>query len=275
MSRSPRKGSQRRPDKPGRRFSIRQTLRDALRRRSGWVLLAVNLGVLVGVLRYDWSVFEIVFLYWAENVIIGVINVLRMLMASPLPIPKEVPRDEIPAPAKKILWIINIGAKLFMVPFFCVHYGIFTLVHGAFVFDLFEKEGSHGMDYWQSIPDFMTTALAMSLAALAISHLYSFFANYIGRGEWRTATVGEMMARPYGRIIVLHITIIFGGIAAQALGSPLGLLLVLVLLKTVTDLAMHEREREKLNDPVEPATKTDMEPGVEPTVQHESERRTP
>ena len=117
------------------------------------------------------------------------------------------------------------------------------MAHGAFVFSIFDKHSEHGSRYWQSIPDFMTTALAISLAALAISHLYSFFANYIGRDEWRTATVGEMMARPYGRIIVLHITIIFGGIAAQALGSPVGLLLVLVLLKTVTDLAMHVRER--------------------------------
>jgi len=267
LSRAARKGSERRTGKPGRRFSVRNTLRDALRRPSGWVLLVVNLGILVGVLRFDWSVFEIVFLYWAENVIIGVINVFRMLLASPLPIPKEIPRDQIPPKAKGALWAVNIGAKLFMVPFFCVHYGMFTMVHGAFVFDLFNKENSHGMDYWKSIPEFMTTALAMSLAALAISHLYSFFTNYIGRGEWRTATVGEMMARPYGRIIVLHITIIFGGMLAMALGSPVGLLLVLVLLKTITDLAMHEREREKLNDPVEPVT--------ESTVEHESERRTP
>lgn len=268
MSRSARKGTQRRPGQPGRRFSIRETLRDALKRPSGWVLLAVNLGILVGVLRFDWSVFEIVFLYWAENVIIGVINVLRMMLASPIPIPKEVPRDQIPREAKIMLWVVNLGSKLFMVPFFCVHYGMFTLAHGAFVIDLFDQEPAHrGLDYWKDIPEFITAPLALSLAALAVSHLYSFFANYIGRGEWRTATVGEMMARPYGRIIVLHITIILGGMLAMALGSPVGLLLVLVLLKTITDLAMHEREREKLHDPVEPVT--------EPTVEHESERRTP
>ena len=44
---------------------------------SGKMLIAANLIPLVGVLAWDWSVFHVVVVYWLENVIIGVINILQ------------------------------------------------------------------------------------------------------------------------------------------------------------------------------------------------------
>ncbi len=57
------------------------------------------------------------------------------------------------------------------------------------------------------------------------------------------------MMRPYGRIIVLHIAIIFGGFLTMALGDPTWMLVILILLKTLVDLAMHGRERQKYQTP--------------------------
>ena len=56
-----------------------------------------------------------------------------------------------------------------------------------------------------------------------------------------------LMMRPYGRIIVLHITIILGAFLTMALGDPLWLLVVLVVLKSLVDLAMHGQERNLLD----------------------------
>src|SRR5687767_8576128 len=81
---------------------------------SAWVLIAANVVPLVGVLFWGWDVFPLLLLFWVENVVIGALNVLKMLLADP---------------EDAALW----AGKLFMVPFFCVHYGIFTSVHGAFV----------------------------------------------------------------------------------------------------------------------------------------------
>jgi hypothetical protein len=53
------------------------------------------------------------------------------------------------------------------------------------------------------------------------------------------------MALPYGRISVLHLTIIFGAMAIQALDEPLRLLAILVAIKTLVDLALHRREHLK------------------------------
>ena len=55
------------------------------------------------------------------------------------------------------------------------------------------------------------------------------------------------MFQPYGRIFVLHITIIIGGGLMMLLGSPMIGLLILVLLKIGLDLAGHLRERIKFS----------------------------
>lgn len=46
-------------------------------------LVAANMLPLLGVLIFGWSTFEIVLLYWFENVVLGVINVLKMVTCSP------------------------------------------------------------------------------------------------------------------------------------------------------------------------------------------------
>ena len=195
---------------------------------SSLALIAANLLPLYGVLVWDWPVFPLLLLFWLENVVVGLLNVLRMLFADP--------RD----PA---LW----GAKLFMIPFFCFHYGMFTSIHGVFVIGfLGGKEYDRLVDgLWtldaaaRAIDDF---SLWLPLAALAGSHLFSFFWNYILQGEYRRAALGDLMHKPYGRVVVLHLTIIFGGWGAMLLGSPHWALLLLIGLKIWLDLRAHLTE---------------------------------
>jgi hypothetical protein len=54
------------------------------------------------------------------------------------------------------------------------------------------------------------------------------------------------MAEPYKRIIVMHVTIIFGGWLILLLKSPVPALILLIALKTAVDLRAHRHEhREK------------------------------
>ena len=75
------------------------------RRPSVLALVASNLVPVAGVLFFGWKIFPLVFLYWSENVVIGVFNVLKMIFA---------------AGAKSVV------SRFFLIPFFCAHYGIFT-----------------------------------------------------------------------------------------------------------------------------------------------------
>ncbi len=201
------------------------------RRPSVIALLLANLGPVFGVLIFHWEVFPIMFLFWSENVIIGFINVLKMLWAAPG----------------------NPGggaAKAFMVPFFCVHYGMFTLVHGVFIFALFGR----GLGSDLGFPNLQTLGriveeqqLGWAILGLAVSHGISFATNYLGNGEYRRASLPVLMGQPYGRILVLHVAIIGGGFLMVALHSPVLGLLLLVALKTAFDLRGHLLERKKFS----------------------------
>jgi hypothetical protein len=201
---------------------------------SAWVLIAANLIPAGGVLLFGWGVFDVLLLYWTENVVIGVFNVLRMLMAQP---------------ANPASWL----AKLLLVPFFVVHYGMFTAVHGFFLVAFFQEQTT-GWDLpgpAGSLSETLFGVLAAVIArpgallvigSLVLSHGYSFFANYLGRGENLKASLQQLMTQPYARIIVMHITIIGMGFLVILTGTRVVGVLLLVALKIGVDLRAHARE---------------------------------
>jgi hypothetical protein len=96
-------------------------------------------------------------------------------------------------------------------------------------------------------------AVLLAVVALAISHGLSYWFNYLGRGEYRrTSPAGKMFA-PYGRLVVLHITIIVGGMAIAFTGAPAAALAILVVLKTVMDIGFHLAEHRNRSAPSETA----------------------
>jgi hypothetical protein len=79
-------------------------------------------------------------LYWFENLVIRAFNVLKMLTATgDMPIGSQTVGDpgehpEMPAYLRKAVHIgtMSHGIKLFLIPFFTVHHGMFYLAHGIF-----------------------------------------------------------------------------------------------------------------------------------------------
>ena len=197
---------------------------------SAFILVFANLVPLYGVLFLGWEAFPLMLLFWLENVIIGVLNVARMLSVDPHDVSQ---------------W----AAKLVTVPFFCVHYGMFTAVHGVFVLSFFGTDAFgkvDGLDVLEvAVRAVHGLELELAVLALSASHLFSFFWNYLYRGEFRRATVPALMMQPYGRVVVLHLAIIGGGFAAAALGSPAWALLLLLALKVGFDLRAHLKEHRR------------------------------
>jgi predicted permease len=205
-------------------------------------LVVANAIPLIGVLFFGWSVWTILIVYWLENGIVGAFNVLKIGRAQG--------GDDGAATG----WSINgrpaAGmAKAGLIPFFVMHYGLFWVVHGVFVFTLplFASFGSDG-SYIGPAPDIWTILLAV--VALFISHGLSYLFNYIGSGEYlRASPVGQMFS-VYGRLVVLHVTIIFGAIAISMTGAPVAAIVILVIFKTALDLGLHLREHRRLATPV-------------------------
>jgi hypothetical protein len=195
-------------------------------RPSALVLILANLGPVYGVLVLGWKVFPIIFLFWLENLIVGGLNVFRMLLADP---------------RNTTFWFV----KIFLIPFFCVHFGLFTFVHGVFVIGLFGGMFRTGAPFPDSdivIGFIRQYQLGWAIIGLASSHIISFVVNYVGEGEYLKANPMNLMQQPYGRVVVLHITILVGGFLVMILQSPIVGLLLLVVLKTGLDLRSHLRE---------------------------------
>ncbi len=205
-------------------------------------LVVANAVPLIGVLFFGWSVWTILIVYWLENGIVGAFNVLKMA------------RAEGGESSGAAGWTINgrpaAGmAKAALIPFFIVHYGLFWVVHGVFVLTLplFASIGSGGADIGPG-PSLWTILFA--LVVLFVSHGLSYLFNFIGSGEYRRVTpIGQMFA-PYGRLVILHVTIIFGAILVALTGAPVVAVAVLVVLKTALDLGFHLREHRRLGAPI-------------------------
>lgn len=175
-------------------------------------LVVGNLVPLAGVLFFEWQVFEILLLFWAENLVIGAINVAR-------------------------LWTLyqkrNHAMLLLFVPFFVLHYGMFTMAHLTFLILYFRPEDPES---WSLV------ALVVPLVALIASHVYSYSAHFIGRQEYLYADPKQLMVQPYARIVALQVAILGGGWLVMWLGEPLIGLVLLVLVKIAIDVPAHRRE---------------------------------
>jgi hypothetical protein len=188
-------------------------------------IILTNLVPVYGVLFMGWQVFPVMFLFWIENVIIGVSNVFKMLVS---------------APGNFGQWV----GKIFLIPFFCVHYGMFALVHGILILTFFgfNQQGSVMPSFSAVFGLLGSLQIGGAVLALILSHTISFITNYIGNGEYKTATLSELMVQPYGRVIILHLTILVGGFLVMALGSPIIGLILLIVLKTFVDLKAHIKQ---------------------------------
>jgi hypothetical protein len=219
------------------------------------LLVAVNLLPLLGVLLAPaaFKVPTILVLYWVENGIVGLLNVPKILLASG-PLEPATRTVDVRSVAPDIGRRSGPTEKAILVPFFLVHYGTFWLVHGVFVFALPAIAGVGGFTDFRTLEDgsiqfFNPTlaepnwgAVAFGSIAFAVSRIASFFWNYVGRREYLRVTPMQEMFAPYGRVVVLHLTILLGAFVTLSIGSPVGAIVVLVLLKTGLDLWLHLRE---------------------------------
>jgi hypothetical protein len=217
------------------------------------LLIGANLIPLVGVLVLGWDILTILVLYWIENGIIGVFNVLRMARAEG---PAEAPRA-----SRAGLRLNPIGeqqSRGYLISFFAFHYGLFWVVHGVFVFAIPAFAGGGAESVYRN---FSAAAVLIGTVALAISHAVSYVRNFIGRGEYRRISPTAQFGQPYPRLFVLHITILAGAWVLISLGQPVLLVALLVALKTAFDLILHLREHGRLQA-LEPAPQRGAEAGV-------------
>ena len=191
-----------------------------------WVL-ALNAMPILGVLFFDWHAFELIFLYWLENVVIGVFTVLKFVV-------RHYERR------------IELMLPLVFAPIFAAHYGGFTAIHGMFVYAVFGEDwlaaNSPGSsDLVGAV--MLGQGVVFALLGLVFLHAQDWRRDVARRGLGADRLFALTTA-PYRRIVVLHIAIMGCGFAMYELGEPVFGLLLLVALKTAFDVYQYNKGKD-------------------------------
>jgi hypothetical protein len=201
---------------------------------SGILLVLVNLIPVIGVIFWGWNVYDIVILYWLENVAIGICNIPKILFAEN----RGANLISVNTRNHHLYKIFNYLSNIFLAGFFIVHFGGFSFVHGFFIRIMMFDKSSFVInnDY---------SAVGAFFLALLISHGFSLIYNYIIQGEYKKYTSSQAMVKPYSRIFVIQLTIILGAYIVE-LSNDSGLVskllvLLFVFIKIMFDLGMHLR----------------------------------
>ncbi|MDP8905352.1 MAG: DUF6498-containing protein [Chloroflexota bacterium] len=197
------------------------------------VLLLANAIPLGGVLFLGWDAAAILMLFWLENGIVGLLNVPKIVLTA-LGASDSAAR----------------GRSIYAAILFPIHYGFFWYVHGVFVLLLIGAGGYAPFDLGAMLRAATAdSTVLLAAAALLTSHAVSFVVNYVGQAEYRRTTAERQAGEPYPRMIVLHMTVILGGLLALRLDEPIGLLVGLVVIKTIVDLLLHLRQHRQRSEP--------------------------
>ncbi len=190
---------------------------------SSIVLIGANCVPLIGVLFFRWRLSEVMVLFWAESAVIGFYNVLKLVK-------------------------VDKWGTLFTAPFFIGHYGGFMTGHFLFIYYFFVL----GLPT-KTVEEHVLTALANlfiplwpALLALFFSHGVSYVVNFLGQKEYEKMTTKQLMNDPYKRIVIMHLTIIFGGWLIMLFKTSLPALVLLIIFKIVVDLNGHRNEHKKI-----------------------------
>lgn len=190
-----------------------------------WAVAAIvisNLIPVFGVAVLGWDAAPILMLYWAENIVVGLLTLPRILAAR---------GGRTGGPGQPPSNPLAVGC------FFVVHYGIFCIGHLVFALalagDFIEVDGRGG-DIWSRT--FGDPSFSWAVLAIAGIHIVMQIRDWWMVRAWRDASPTLEMFRPYGRIFVLHLTVLMGAWLMLAYKAPAWSVLLLCLCKAVLEL---------------------------------------
>ena len=200
-------------------FSFSEALRDP----TVLLLIFSNLLIIFLAVQQSWAVLDLLWIYWAQSLIIGFFSFLKLLTFK-----GYLDTSVSISPA-----LNQFVTKLFLAVFFAFHYGFFHVVYAIFlsIFSAF------------SFSFLMSFNFVLAVGVFFINHLFSFLYYYFK--PKKDQDISKMVFAPYFRIIPMHLTIIAGGFLLM-FNAFILLLVFFMLLKTIADVAMHVFEHADL-----------------------------
>jgi hypothetical protein len=201
-------------------------------------LLGANLVTIILAVIGNWDAATVLFIYWAQSVIIGIFAVISLLDADTEALATELERSlRERGGSGRVSTRFTRFYQYLLAGFFALHYGLFHWGYYSFIVDsgLFGGVEFASPDVW------------IACGLFFANHLYSFL--YHRPDPCRVVDyVNEEFIRPYYRIVPMHLTILFGAMVMLVLtvagvsSTTLPVLVLFLLLKTYADMGMHVRK---------------------------------
>lgn len=177
-------------------------------------LVIANSVPVFGVVYFGWSVFHLLLLYWMETIVIGFYTILRQFRIS-----------SFQALGPIVMFIMHFGFFLFL------HFLFLTFVYG-------QDYRPHTIIPPVSVVAPIFLALRISIISLFLNHGIAFVKEVVGDYVDQKIDPFWMMMRPYGRIILLQVTLILGSFLIAHFQQPVLGLVLLISLKTLVEIAL-------------------------------------
>lgn len=182
-----------------------------------WGIIASNIISIILAVAQQWPLGQILWVYWGQSVIIGIINVYRILSL------KEFSTENFSSNGSRVPE--TAAAQKSTAIFFAFHYGFFHFIY--FIFLL-------GLAPLTDISMDQLMFLLLVILGFTSAHGFSYRYNLSRDFKHQKPNLGTIMFYPYLRIIPMHLTIIFGSMMVST-----GALVLFMILKTIADGGMH------------------------------------
>ena len=197
-----------------------------LRDPSLWAIILGNAFSIFMAYTQKWPLYQTLWIYWSQSVIIGIVNFFRMMNLKEFST-KNLTMNDRPVPE-------TTAGRNSVAFFFAFHYGFFHFVYACFLWD------------YMPLADIDIRSLALTaLCVLGFlgSHAYSFRYNAQMDFRDKKPNLGTIMFYPYLRIIPMHLIIIMGADMGQ------NALIFFMVMKTFADAGMHMVEHHLFQKP--------------------------
>ncbi|GGD09114.1 DUF6498-containing protein [Aquisalinus flavus] len=179
-----------------------------------WFVVLGNLFIIGLAKIQGWPLGEVLWVYWLQSIIIGVVHFFRLLALKDFSTENFTMNGRSVEPTQ--------GTKISVAIFFAFHYGFFHIVYGVFLL----------VQYGE---DLGNAGIGLAVIVFLVSHIASLISG--GKAEDVKLNIGSMMFMPYLRIVPMHLIIMLGGVYAG-----LGIVLFMAM-KTIADGGMHVVEQ--------------------------------
>lgn len=217
-------------EKPGlaKLISGKMLNKEMFKSFSFWSLLISNLLIALFAIIENQSVLNVLWIYWFQSVIIGVINFFKIISLKDFTV-DGMKMNNKPLTKSK-------SAKIGVAVFFLFHYGFFHLVYAIFLsaFIAMGNISGEGID---------VTFILLTSLIFFINYLVEFVFSF-RHEKSKVESLTKLMFSPYKRIIPMHLTIIASGFVLAGTvsgGTSPGIIILLIFigLKTFMDLITH------------------------------------